>query len=112
MTPSKATGRRGAVSWRTATLALSAGLLAPLAVIDPLGLAPFFAIAAVTLLVFARDGLGRMAWQLAPAALLFLLLTLWATVSASWSILPLHSLLEGLRLGVIGAGGLVLIPAA
>src|SRR5665213_2322265 len=57
--------------------------------------------------------LAACALALAPLAVVVpLVLSAWATVSAMWSILPLHSFLEGLRLGLIAAGGLVVLGAA
>jgi exopolysaccharide production protein ExoQ len=112
MTDVQAAPRRDALSGRAATLAVAAFVLAPVGLIDPLALAPVFAIVAVALLVVARDGLWTAARPLAPAGLLLLLLAAWATISASWSILPQHSLLEGLRLGAIAAGGLVVLASS
>jgi exopolysaccharide production protein ExoQ len=87
-------------------------LIAPAAVIDPLSLAPLFALAAVTILALGRMVIIDAARPLAPLALLLAVLSLWATLSAAWSIVPLHSFLEGLRLMAIAAGGLVLLAAA
>ena len=87
-------------------------LLAPAAVIDPLTLAPLFGLAAVAIVALDRKAVFEAARPLAPLALLLALLSLWATLSAAWSILPLHSLLEGLRLMAIAAGGVVVLAAA
>src|SRR5665213_1899120 len=95
-----------------ATLAACALALAPLAVVAPLALAPLFAVTALALLALdVRSVLGTLR-RYAALAWLLLLLSAWATVSATWSILPLHSFLEGLRLGLIAAGGLVVLGAA
>lgn len=95
-----------------ATLAACALALAPLAVVVPLALAPLFAVTALALLALdVRSVLGTLR-RYAALAWLLLLLSAWATVSATWSILPLHSFLEGLRLGLIAAGGLVVLGAA
>jgi hypothetical protein len=95
-----------------ATLAACALILAPLAVVMPLALAPLFLVTAATLLALDIRGFLRTVRRFAPLAWLLLLLTAWAAVSASWSILPLHSFLEGLRLGLIAMGGLVVLGAA
>jgi exopolysaccharide production protein ExoQ len=108
----QAARRRDALSGRAATLAVAAFVLAPVGLIDPLALAPVFTILVVTLLVIARDGLLAASRPLLPAATLLLPLAAWATVSASWSILPQHSLLEGLRRGAIAIGGLVVLAAS
>ena len=96
---------------RAAVLSACALIMPGLAVYAPLGLAPLLAAAAILLLLAQR---GRLAWPRDVALLtdLLVLLSLWATLSAAWSILPLHSLLEGLRLLLLSAGGLVLLGAA
>jgi len=109
MTRTQAAPRRRALTWRATLLALAAGVLAPVGVIDPLAIAPLFAVLALALLLLGRNGLLEPLRQLWPAALLFLLLAIWATLSSFWSILPRHSLLEGLRLAAIFAGGLVFV---
>src|SRR6185312_1687660 len=100
--------------WRGNAIVLRACafFLAPAAVIDPLALAPLFGLAAVAILALGGKAALDAARPLAPLALLLALLSLWATLSASWSIVPLHSFLEGLRLMVIAAGGIVLLAAA
>jgi exopolysaccharide production protein ExoQ len=94
-----------------AILAACAALVAPLAVWLPLGLAPLFAVAALLVLVFERGALVAAARPLAPLALLLAALAAWASLSAAWSIVPEHSLLEGLRLFLVAAGGIVLLAA-
>jgi O-antigen ligase len=103
------------VSWlarRTLVLAAVAGLVPPAAAIAPLSLAPLFALAAILALAFEPKAMIRSLRALLPPALLLAALSLWATASALWSILPLHSLLEGLRLAAIAAGAIVLLAAA
>jgi O-antigen ligase len=93
-------------------LGIVAVVLPPLAVIFPLALAPLQGIAALAVLLadFRRVRAGIAA--LAPLAGLFAALAAWATASALWSILPEHSLLEGLRFFAISAAGLILLGAA
>jgi O-antigen ligase len=65
----------------------------------------------LSLALGARRWLGR----LTSVGILLLMLGLvcaWATASALWSILPVHSLLEGLRLSAIVAAGLILVAEA
>jgi exopolysaccharide production protein ExoQ len=94
------------------TLAVGAAILPPLAVFAPLGAAALLAILALALL--ALDGRSAIARcrPLRTLAILLGLLTLWGLLSASWSILPLHSLVEGLRFLAISAAGLVILGAA
>jgi exopolysaccharide production protein ExoQ len=100
--------------WPWSALVLGAcGLLVPPAsVVDPLALAPLFGIAAAATLALDARAVVAAARPLAPLALLLGLLALWAMASASWSTVPLHSFLEGLRLLAIAAGGIVLLAAA
>src|SRR5262249_36967331 len=90
-----------------------AGLLAPpLATVAPLALAPLLALAAVGALALRAD---RELWRLdAVRALIvaLVLLGLLGAASALWSIVPLHSLLEGARFLLICAAGLVVIATA
>ncbi|HXQ49495.1 MAG TPA: O-antigen ligase family protein [Stellaceae bacterium] len=104
--------RRRSLSWCARVLASCALLLPPLAVFDPLALAPLFALAAVAIVALDRRALRDALRPLAPLALLLALLAGLATLSAAWSIVPLHSFLEGLRLGAIAAGTLLLLAAA
>jgi exopolysaccharide production protein ExoQ len=94
-------------------LAACGFLLPPLAVLAPLGLAPLLAAVALALLaVERRRAIAIPSTGLTPLALLFAALSLWAILSASWSILPQHSFLEGLRLVAIFAGGLIALDVA
>lgn len=95
-----------------AVLAACALLVPGLAVYVPLGLAPLLAVAAVLLLALWRGRVVDMARGQAPLVVLLTLLSLWATLSAAWSILPLHSFLEGVRLLALSAGGLIVLSAA
>ncbi len=105
-------GHQGAPSRRAVVLA-AAGALAPLAsFLDPLALAPLFAIAAAAILALDGRVLLRAARTLAPFAIIAAALGAWATLSAAWSIIPRHSFLEGLRLLFVLLGGWVLLAAA
>jgi O-antigen ligase len=96
-----------------AIILAAAGLLAPpLAVLAPLGLAPLLTVAAVALLVAAPRRLRAAGTPLWPLAALWLALAAFALLSATWSILPGHSLTEGARLLAIGIEGLIVLAAA
>ena len=93
-------------------LAVAGAMMPPLAAVAPLALAPLLPIAALVALAL---GGHRELWRLLsvrPLVTLLLLLGLWGTTSAAWSILPAHSFLEGLRFLAICAGGLVLLAVA
>jgi exopolysaccharide production protein ExoQ len=93
------------------TLFTSAFVLPPLAVFAPLGVAPLLSVAAVVLLAldWRRCLSGVMA--LRPLALLVAALGVWTVASALWSIIPGHSLLEGLRFLIISGTGLAVMGA-
>lgn len=95
-----------------AILPTAAFILPPLAVFAPLGVATLFTAAA--LLLLSLDGRRCIASfpTLKPLALLLAALGIWAVLSASWSILPEHSLLEGLRLLFLSAGGIAIVSTA
>jgi len=104
----------GLRTWATPELGLvvAAVLMPPAAALAPQAIAPLLAIAAVLSLAL---GAHRRLVRLAPAWPLILMLGLlcvWATASALWSISPLHSLLEGLRLFAIVGGGLIVVASA
>jgi O-antigen ligase len=93
-------------------LPATAFLLPPLAVFAPLGAAPLLAVAAVASLLLdwrrcraGLSGLRTLAWLLAA-------LGLWGTASGIWSIIPGHSIFEGLRFLALSAGGLALLSYA
>jgi exopolysaccharide production protein ExoQ len=93
-------------------LALAGFLTAPLATVAPLALAPLLALAALAALVC---GGYRDLWRLdavRPLVILLALLGFLGVASAAWSIIPLHSLLEGLRFFAICGGGLALVASA
>ncbi len=100
--------------WRDGGLALAAAALAmpSLAVIAPLGLAPLQALLALVLLALVPRRVFAGIGGVLPLAVMVTVLAMWATVSALWSILPGHSLFEGLRFFAIGAGGLIVLGAA
>lgn len=90
-----------------------AGLIAPpLAVLAPLGLAPLLSVTAVALIVAAPRRLLAAGKPLWPLAALWLALTAFTLLSATWSILPRHSVAEGARLLAIGIEGLIALAAA
>jgi len=90
----------------------TAFILPPLAVFAPLGDAPLLALAAVAaLLLDGRRCLAGLA-ALRSLAILLAALGLWGAASATWSILPGHSLFEGARFLALSAGGLVFWASA
>lgn len=94
------------------SLAFAALLMPPLAVVAPLSLAPLLALAGVGALALgARRDIPRLSSMRALLLLLTLLGVLGA-LSAAWSIIPLHSFLEGLRFLAISAAGLLLVAVA
>lgn len=97
---------------RAVILAACAVLVPGTALIAPLGIAPLFALAAAAVLALDGRGVLRAAWPLAPFAVIAALLGVWATLSAAWSVIPLHSFLEGLRFLLEAAGGLLLLAAS
>lgn len=99
---------------RTAGVVLptTAFILPPLAVFAPLGAAPLLAIAAVVALVLDWERCRGSIGQLKVLAALLAALGLWGALSAAWSILPGHSLFEGLRFLALSTGGLVFFARA
>jgi len=87
-------------------------VLPSLAVMAPLGLAPLLAVVAVALLALDFRRAIAAIKSFLPLAVLLAALVAWGFASAAWSILPGHSLAEGLRLLAISAGGLVAFGAA
>src|SRR5579883_3214655 len=86
-----------------AIILAAAAIVAPsLAVLAPLGVAPLLTIVAVALLIAAPRRLWEASRPLWPFAVL----------SALWSILPTHSLIEGARVLAIGAEGTIALAAA
>src|SRR5271154_2077046 len=93
-------------------LAAAAVTLQPLAVEAPFGAAPLLtAVALVLLAVDAKRIFAGFA-KLLPLTGLLAALSAWAAASALWSILPQHSLFEGLRFFAISAEGLIVLGAA
>jgi O-antigen ligase len=90
----------------------TAFVLPPLAVFAPLGAAPLLAVAAIATLVFDWRRCGETSGLLKVPAALLAALGIWGAVSASWSILPGHSLFEGLRFLALSLGGLVFFARA
>jgi len=93
-------------------LALAGFIAPPLAVLAPLGIAPLLTVVAVALLVTAPHRLLAPARPLLPLAALWAALAAFALLSATWSILPRHSLAEGGRFLAIGVEGLIALAAA
>jgi O-antigen ligase len=94
------------------SLAVAALLMPPLSVVAPLSLAPLLTLAAVAAVAL---GAYRNISRLLAIGGLILMLTLMGALgvlSAAWSIIPLHSLLEGLRFLAISATGLVMVAVA
>jgi O-antigen ligase len=101
--------------WRDAFergLDLCAFLFLPILVLASRGAAPLFAVAGLCGLGLAAP-CGNAAWRrvrsLAP---IFAALVAWALLSSLWAIDPARSLVLGLRLAALFAGGLALIAAA
>jgi exopolysaccharide production protein ExoQ len=93
-------------------LALAGFLMPPLATVLPLSLAALLPVSAVAALAL---GGYRELWRLdaiRPLVIVLALLGALGAGSALWSIVPLHSLLEGLRFLIICGTGLVLIAVA
>ena len=96
-----------------ARLLAGAATIAPgLAMIAPLGIAPLLALLAIALLAVEKRRALVLAWPLGALTILFAALALWGVASTAWSIIPVHSLLEGARLALIAAAGLVAVAAA
>ncbi len=96
-----------------ATLLAGAALVIPsIAMIAPLGIAPLLAVLALALL--AIEPRRRLILQppLLPLAALLTALALWGALSASWSIVPAHSLFEAARFLLLVIAGLVVVAAA
>src|SRR5271157_5963671 len=93
-------------------LAAAAVALPPVAIEAPLAVAPLAAAVALALLAVDAKRVCAGFRRLLPLALLLAALAAWATASALWSILPQHSLFEGLRFLTISAEGLVVFGAA
>src|SRR5262245_59406879 len=79
------------------SLAFAALLMLPLAVVAPLALAPLLVLAAVGALALGAHRDIPELFSVGPLILLLALLGALGALSAAWSIIPLHSFLEGLR---------------
>src|SRR5262249_22149294 len=91
------------------SLALAGLLMPPLAVVAPLSLAPLLTLAAIgTVALGGYRDIPRLI-AVRPLIVLLTLLGALGTLSAAWSIIPLHSFLEGLRFLAISTSGLVLV---
>ena len=93
-------------------IAVIAFLLPPLTVFAPLGTAPLLVTAAVAALALTGWRLREAFVTLAPLAALLGALGIWATLSSLWSIIPAHSVFEGLRFLGESACGLTLVAAS
>jgi O-antigen ligase len=94
------------------SLALAGLLMLPLAVVAPLSLAPLLALTAIGAAALGgyRD-IHRLV-SVRPLVLLLMLLGALGALSAAWSIIPMHSFLEGLRFLAISASGLIPVAVA
>ncbi len=90
-------------------LAVTGVLLPPLAVFAPLGAAPILGVAAIAMIILDWRRCRAQFGASAGLAMLLGGLGLWASASFLWSIIPNHSLFEGLRFLVVCAGGLTLL---
>jgi O-antigen ligase len=93
-------------------LALAALLTPPLGIFAPVSIAPLLALLAVALLASGwREAVAAArsyAWFLIPLALM----AAWGAITALWSPIPGHSLLESGRFLLLGAGGVVVLGRA
>jgi exopolysaccharide production protein ExoQ len=90
----------------------AAFLFLPILVLVPRGIAPLAAVAGVLAIgLIMPNGMAALRALQLPAMLLGALLV-WATVSASWSVTPAHSLVTAAHLGGLFAAGLALTVAA
>jgi len=112
MTPPPAPARAAAPAAAGVIFAATAFIAPPLAVLAPLGLAPLLAVAAVALVVAGTGQTLAAMRPYADFATLFLVISLWAALSALWSPIPFHSLFEALRFLAIAAAGLVVLGSA
>jgi O-antigen ligase len=93
-------------------LALAALLAPPLAALAPVGIAPLVALLAVASLA---SGWRESVAAAGPYAGLFVLLALisaWSAITALWSPVPGHSLVESGRFLLLSAGGVVVLGRA
>jgi O-antigen ligase len=94
------------------SLALAALIVPPLAVLAPVGVASLVALLVVALLASGwRDGVAAMRPH-AGFLVLLALLSAWEAITALWSPIPEHSLLESGRFLLLGAGGLLVLGRA
>lgn len=93
-------------------LSATAVILPPLGVFAPLGTAALLTVVAIAFLALdwrrCRDAFTHSL----TLSLLLAGLGIWGTVSSLWSILPAHSLIEGLRFLALSAAGLIILGAA
>jgi exopolysaccharide production protein ExoQ len=87
-------------------------LVPPLVVLAPLGTAPLLAISGLAAIALAASIIARALPRLTVLALLLSALGFWGATSALWSIVPGHSLFEGIRfLGESVCGICLLVTA-
>ena len=106
--PTPASGGR----FNAGMMLAAAVVLPPVAIEAPLAVAPLLTAVALALLAADAKRVCAGIMRLLPLAGLLAALAAWATASALWSILPQHSLFEGLRFFTISAEGLVVFGAA
>lgn len=112
MIPPPAPARAAAPAAAGIIFAATAVIAPPLAVFAPLGLAPLLAVAAVALIATGPRQALATARPYADLAALFLVLSIWAALTALWSPIPFHSLFEAGRFLVIAAAGFVVVGGA
>ena len=93
-------------------LAVGAFVAPPLAVFAPHGLAPLLAMVGLAALILDGRRCLRALRDTVGLVVLLAMLSLWCMSSATWSILPEHSLLVGLRFVLISVAGLLAFAAA
>ena len=92
-------------------LACGAGLLAPIALVSPLAVAPLFAIVAAVAIASSLPALLHLAWPRAALAV-FAVAILWAGASSLWALQPDLVWRLWLTIIVTTAAGLALIAIA
>jgi len=92
-------------------LAWGAVLLAPIALVSPLAVAPLFALVAVAAIAGAMPALLQAAWPRAGIAL-FAIAILWAGASSLWALQPDLVWRLWISITVSAIGGLALIAVA
>lgn len=95
------------VSAPAIVLAVAAVVAPTLAVLAPLGIAPLLTVVAIALLIAAPRPLWEATRPVRPFAALWVALAAYGMLSAIWSIIPRHSLIESARFLAIGVEGTI-----